>query len=78
MKSRTQEIGISRAQIAQTAHNLKNCMHVLLLAISSLKQNSDQPLIPTSRRKALENAVAEMNQLVDEIVELVQRSDKTI
>ena len=72
------DLGISHAQIAQTAHDLKNSMSVLLLAISSLKENSDQSPIPMSRRKALEDAVAQMNHLVDDMVELVKRSDKTI
>jgi hypothetical protein len=70
-----QEIGISQAQIPRIAHDLKNCMSVLLLAISSLKENSG--LISTSRRKALEDVISEMNYLVNEMVRLVEHSDKT-
>jgi hypothetical protein len=77
-QSEAQEIGICRAQIARTAHDLKNCMSVLLLAISSLKDNGNQPGIPMGRRQALEDLVAEMNHLVDEMVGLVERPDKTI
>jgi hypothetical protein len=77
-QSEAQEIGISRAQIARAAHDLKNRMSVLLLAISSLKDNGNQPAMPMGRRLALENLVAEMNHLVDEMVGLVERSDKTI
>lgn len=72
-----QEIGISHAQIPRIVHDLKNCMSVLLLVISTLKENSDQSPISISRRKAIEDAVAEMNHLVNEMVGLVEHSDKT-
>jgi hypothetical protein len=47
-------------------------MSVLLLAITSLKDNVDQPLISLSRRRVLEDVVGEMNHLVDEMVRLVE------
>jgi hypothetical protein len=72
-----QEIAISQAQIPRLAHDLKNCMSVLLLAISSLKENSGLSPISTSRRKALEDVISEMNYLVNEMVRLVEHSDKT-
>lgn len=45
-------------------------MSVLLLAITSLKDNGDQSVISASRAQALENVVHQMEQLVDEIVGL--------
>jgi triphosphoribosyl-dephospho-CoA synthetase len=56
------------SQTERVAHDLKNCMSVLLLAITSLKDN--QPLISASRKRVLENVVEEMNRLVDEMVRL--------
>jgi hypothetical protein len=71
-----QEIHVCRAQIGRAAHDLKNCMSVLLLAISTLTDNGNQPAIQIGRRQTLENLVAEMNRIVDEMVGLVERSDK--
>jgi K+-sensing histidine kinase KdpD len=65
--SEAQEV-IYCSQIERIAHDLKNCMSVLLLAITSLKDN--QPLISESRKRALENVVEEMSRLVDEMVRL--------
>jgi hypothetical protein len=76
-KPEAQEMGSSHAQISRIVHDLKNCMSVLLLVISSLKENTDQSTIAVSRRKAIEDAVAEMNHLVNEMAGLVERSDKT-
>ena len=56
------------SQTERIAHDLKNCMSVLLLAITSLKDN--QPLISESRKRVLEHVVEEMNDLVDEMVRL--------
>ena len=46
---------------------------MLLLAITSLKDNVDQPFISVSRRRMLENVVEEMNRLVDQMVVLAGR-----
>jgi hypothetical protein len=43
-------------------------MSVLLLAITSLKDN--QPLISEPRKRALESVIDEMSRLVDEMVRL--------
>src|SRR5437016_1626041 len=67
-ESGAQETGMCCSQTERIAHDLKNCMSVLLLAITSLKDNTDQPLISVSRRRDLENVVEEMNCLVDEMV----------
>lgn len=72
-ESEAKEIGIDCSQTERIAHDLKNCMSVLLLAITSLKDNADQPLISLSRRRALEDVVGEMNRLVDQMVRLVER-----
>jgi len=61
------------SETERIAHDLKNCMSVLLLAITSLKDNMDQPFISVSRRRVLENVVEEMNRLVDEMVVLAGR-----
>ena len=68
-----QEI-IYSAQTERIAHDLRNCMSVLLLVISSLKDN--QALISESRKQVLENVVEEMNRLVDEMVRLAARQVK--
>jgi hypothetical protein len=77
-QSETQEIDICRVQIERAAHDLKNCMSVLLLAISSLKDNGNQPAVPIGRRQGLEDLVTEMNRLVDEMVRLAEHNGKTI
>jgi hypothetical protein len=71
-----QEIDVCRAQIGRAAHDLKNCMSVLLLAISTLTDNGNQPAIQIGRSQTLEDLVAEMNRIVDEMVGLVESSDK--
>jgi hypothetical protein len=75
-KSEAQETGICCSQTERIAHDLKNCMSVLLLAITSLKDNGNQSLISTSRRQVLEDVVEEMNRLVDQMVGLVERQVK--
>ena len=60
--SEAKETGICCSQTERIAHDLKNCMSVLLLAITSLKDNVDQPLISLSRRRVLEDVVGEMNR----------------
>jgi hypothetical protein len=76
--SEAQEIGVSDAQISRIVHDLKSSMSVLLLVVSSLKENGDQSPISISRRKAIEDAVAEINHLVNEMIGLVECRDKTI
>ena len=71
-ESEAKETGICCSQTERIAHDLKNCMSVLLLATTSLKGNVDQPLISPSRRRVLEDVVGEMNHLVDEMVRLVE------
>ena len=56
------------SQTERIIHDLRNCMSVLLLVITSLKEN--QALISESRKQALENVVQEMDHLVDELVRL--------
>ncbi|HSE85042.1 MAG TPA: hypothetical protein VLJ79_02365 [Candidatus Binatia bacterium] len=75
-ESEAQETGIRCSQMERIAHDLKNCMSVLLLAITSLKDNVDQPLISASRRRVLEDVIGEMNRLVDQMVGLVERQVK--
>jgi hypothetical protein len=75
-ESEAQETGIRCSQPERIAHDLKNCMSVLLLAITSLKDNVDQPLISASRRRVLEDVIGEMNRLVDQMVGLVERQVK--
>jgi|GEM_PF-1360398 len=58
---------------ARIAHDLKNCMSVLLLAITSLKGNMDQVLISPPLRRVLEDVVGEMTRLVDEMIRVVER-----
>jgi vacuolar-type H+-ATPase subunit D/Vma8 len=59
-------------QTKRAAHDLRNCMSVLLLAITSMKDNGDQSVIPASRAQALEKVVHDMERLVDEMVELAE------
>jgi hypothetical protein len=76
-ESEAKETGICCSQTERIAHDLKNCMSVLLLAITSLKANMDQPLISMPRRRVLEDVVGEMNRLVDEMVRSVESSGNT-
>ena len=72
-----QQTGSRCSQTKRVAHDLKNCMSVLLLAITSLPDNGDQSAIPAARAQLLENVVQEMQGLVDEMVELAeQQTDK--
>jgi signal transduction histidine kinase len=65
------------SQTKRAAHDLRNCMSVLLLAITSLKDNGNQSVISASRAQALENVVHEMERLVDEMVGLAEpQTDK--
>jgi len=61
------------SETARIAHDLKNCMSVLLLAITSLKGNMDQALISPPLRRVLEDVVGEMARLVDEMIRMVER-----
>ena len=67
------ETSSSCSETERIAHDLKNCMSVLLLAITSLKGNMDQALISPSRRRVLEDVVGEMTRLVDEMIRVVER-----
>lgn len=70
-KAEAQETDIYRSETERIAHDLKNCISVLLLAITSLKDN--QPLISASPNPALEKVVVEMDRLVNELVTLAGR-----
>jgi len=70
-ESEAQEIVSYCSQTERIAHDLRNCMSVLLLTITSLKDN--QALISESHKRVLENVVEEMNRLVDEMVRLAGR-----
>ncbi len=73
-KAEAQETSIYCAQADRIAHDLKNCMAVFLLAVSSLQDLKDnQAFISASRKRVLENVVEEMNRLVDEMVRLTGR-----
>jgi len=65
--------GNCSSETARIAHDLKNCMSVLLLAITSLKGNMDQALISPPLRRVLEDVVGEMTRLVDEMIRVVER-----
>jgi hypothetical protein len=60
-------------QTKRIAHDLNNCMAVLLLAVTSLKDNGDQSVIPAARVQLLENVVQQMQRLVDQMIELAER-----
>ena len=76
-ESKAKETGICCSETERIAHDLKNCMSVLLLAITNLKGNVDQALISPSRRRVLEDVVGEMNRLVDEMVRSVESQGNT-
>ena len=64
---------LRRFRSAQIAHELKNCMSMLILAVASLESHSSDPsVVFQSRRKTFERAVFEMDRLVDELVRLIQ------
>jgi len=67
--------GNCSSETARIAHDLKNCMSVLLLAIASLKGNMDQALISPPLRRVLEDVVREMTRLVDEMIRMVERQE---
>lgn len=53
------------SQSKRIAHDLNNCMSVLLLTVTSLKDNGDQSVISAARVQLLENVVQQMQGLVD-------------
>jgi signal transduction histidine kinase len=62
-----------RFRSARIAHELKNCMSMLILAVADLETRSSDPsAVFQSRRETFEKAVFEINTLVDELVQLVQ------
>ena len=62
-----------RFRSARIAHELKNCMSMLILAVADLETRSSDPAaVFQSRREIFEKAVFEINTLVDELVQLVQ------
>jgi hypothetical protein len=56
----------SRARAVRLAHDLKNCMSVMLFGVASLEASGSR-----AHKKLLEDAVAEMDRLVDDIVQIV-------
>jgi vacuolar-type H+-ATPase subunit D/Vma8 len=61
-----------RSRSARIAHELKNCMSVLVLAFASLDSPpSDSSFAAQPRKEMFDKALSEMNRLVDELVELV-------
>ena len=67
-------VALKQSELLTTSRTACLC---LLLAITSLKDNVDQPLISLSRRQLLEDVVGEMNRLVDEMVRSVESSGNT-
>lgn len=70
-ESEAEELDRYCFQTERIVHDLRNCISVLLLVITSLKDN--QALISESRKQTLKNVVAEMDHLVNELVQLTGR-----
>ena len=71
-ESEAHETGIRCSQTQRIAHDLRNCMSILLLAITSMKDHMDPAFMTAPRRRILEDVVGEMSRLVDEMVELME------
>jgi hypothetical protein len=69
--SKRNQAKISYSRVKRTAHELKDCMAALILAVPSTGGASAEHLTD-ARRKTLETVVAEMARLVDEIVQAVE------
>jgi hypothetical protein len=57
---------VSSARAVRLAHDLKNCMSVMLFGVASLEASGSR-----THKKLLEDAIAEMDRLVDDIVQIV-------
>jgi hypothetical protein len=63
---------VSYSQLARIAHDLKNCMTVLLLGSVSLGGYADRTISSRSRRQTFEKVIGDMDRSVDELVRLVE------
>jgi hypothetical protein len=71
-KPKEPQTTISYSQSARIAHELKNCMTVLLLRSACSEGGVDQATDSRAHGQTLEEVVAEMDRLVDEFVRLVE------
>lgn len=71
-KPKEPQTTISYSQSSRIAHELKNCMTVLLLRSTCSEGKVDRATDSRSHEQTLEELVAEMDRLVDEFVRLVE------
>ena len=69
--SKSHQTKTSHSRVKRTAHELKDCMATLILALTSAGDRSSEHLTD-ARTKALVDVVDEMARLVDEIVQEVE------
>jgi signal transduction histidine kinase len=65
---------VSGPHAQELAHDVKNCMSTLLLALATLERDGDQWKITARGRQALEDIVFEMDRLIDEMLEMTKNS----
>ena len=70
-KPKEPQTTISYSQSTRIAHELKNCMTVLLLRSVCSEGGVDQGTDSRSHGQTLEEVIAEMDRLVDEFVRLL-------
>lgn|SRR5687767_6492198 len=71
-KPKDPQTTISYSQSARIAHELKNCMTVLLLRCACSEGDADRKADSRLNEQTLEEVVAEMDRLVEKLVRLVE------
>ena len=75
-KPKEPQTTISYLQSARIAHELKNCMTVLLLRSTCSEGRVDRAPDSRSHGQTLEEVIAEMDRLVDEFVRLLESGSR--
>jgi len=57
-------------------HEVRNCMSILFLALTTLERDGEQWKLSERKRQALEDVVLEVNRMINEMLELTK--DRTI
>jgi len=58
----------------ELAHEVRNCMSILFLALATLERDGGQWKLSERQRQALEDVVLEVNRIINEMLELTNNS----
>jgi hypothetical protein len=60
----------TRHQFSEVAHELKNCVSVLLLLVETIEMDREHPVPDEDSRKDLKRLIHKMNCLVENLISL--------